>query len=68
MTRLEVLKTTTGFYVWRLMRGESAVYQSREFMSAKGAAEIVDQIIVGMLDVGRRERKIEFYNLTGEEI
>ena len=66
--RFEVAKTSAGYYVWRLMRGDVTVYQSREFMSAKGAAEIVDQIIVGMLHAGRRERKIEIHNLTGEEI
>ena len=66
--RFEVAKTSAGYYVWRMMRGESTVYQSREFMSATGAAEIVDQIIVGMLEVGRREHKIEIHNLTGEEI
>ena len=64
----EVLKTTAGFYVWRIVRGDSTVYQSREFLSAKGAAETVDQIVLGMLEVARSNRQIEIHNLTGEEI
>ena len=68
MIRFEVLKTTAGFYVWRIVRGDSTVYQSREFMSAKGAAETVDQIVLGMLEVARSGRQIEIHNLTGEEI
>ena len=64
----EVLKTTAGFYVWRIVRGDSTVYQSREFMSAKGAADTVDQIIVGMLHLAHSSNKIEIHNLTGEEI
>ena len=65
--RLEVLKTTAGFYVWRLMRGDSTVYQSREFMSAKGAAESLDQMLMTMLHFAQGN-KIEIHNLTGEEI
>ena len=68
MIRLEVLKTAAAVYVWRLMRGDSTVYQSREFLSAKGAADTVDQIVLGMLEVARSGRQIEIHNLTGEEI
>ena len=66
--RFEVLKTTAGFYIWRLMRGDSTVHQSLEFLSAKGAADTVDQIIVGMLNLAHSSSKIEIHNLTGEEI
>ena len=65
--RFEVLKTTAGFYVWRFNRGSAIVYQSREFLSAKGALETVDQIVLGMLHLAQGN-KIEIHNLTGEEI
>jgi hypothetical protein len=61
------VKTTAGYFVWRVKRGSAIVYQSREFLSAKGAAETVDQIIVGMLHLAQGN-KIEIHNLTGEEI
>ena len=64
----EVLKTTAGFYVWRIVRGDSTVYQSREFMSAKGAAESADQVIAAMLQMVRGGGKIWMQNKTGEEI
>jgi len=64
----ELVKTTAGFYVWRFKRGTAIVYQSREFLSAKGAADTVDQIIVGMLNLAHSSSKIEIHNLTGEEI
>jgi len=64
----ELVKTTAGYYVWRFKRGSAIVYQSREFLSAKGAAETVDQIIVGMLHLAQSSSKIEIHNLTGEEI
>jgi len=63
-----IVKTTAGYYVWRFKRGSTTVYQSREFLSAKGAAETVDQIVLGMLEVARSGRQIEIHNLTGEEI
>jgi len=66
--RFEIVKTTAGYYVWRVKRGSAIVYQSREFLSAKGAVDTVDQIIVGMLEVARSGRQIEIHNLTGEEI
>jgi len=64
----ELVKTTAGYYVWRFKRGSAIVYQSREFLSAKGAAETVDQIILGMLNLAHSSSKIEIHNLTGEEI
>jgi uncharacterized protein YegP (UPF0339 family) len=64
----ELVKTTAGYYAWRIKRGSAIVYQSREFLSAKGAAETVDQIVLGMLEVARSGRQIEIHNLTGEEI
>jgi len=64
----EIVKTTAGYFVWRVKRGSAIVYQSREFLSAKGAAETVDQIIVGMLNLAHGNSKIEIHNLTGEEI
>ena len=64
----ELVKTTAGYYVWRFKRGSAIVYQSREFLSAKGAADTVDQIIVGMLHLAQSSSKIEIHNLTGEEI
>ncbi len=67
MIRFEIVKTTAGYFVWRVKRGSAIVYQSREFLSAKGAAETVDQIIVGMLHLAQGN-KIEIHNLTGEEI
>ena len=66
--QFEIVKTTAGYFVWRLKRGSATVYQSREFLSAKGAAETVDQIIVGMLHLAQSSSKIEIHNLTGEEI
>jgi len=68
MISFEVVKTTAGYYVWRFRRGSAIVYQSREFMSAKGAMDTVDQIIVGMLNLAHSSSKIEIHNLTGEEI
>ncbi len=68
MIRFEIVKTTAGYFVWRVKRGSAIVYQSREFLSAKGAAETVDQIIVGMLHLAQSSSKIEIHNLTGEEI
>lgn len=64
----EVVKTTAGYYVWRVKRGSAIVYQSREFLSAKGAADTVDQIIVGMLHLAQSDSKIEIHNMSGEEI
>ncbi len=64
----EIVKTTAGYYVWRFKRGSAIVYQSREFLSAKGAVDTVDQIIVGMLHLAQSSSKIEIHNLTGEEI
>ena len=64
----EIVKTTAGYYAWRFKRGSAIVYQSREFLSAKGAADTVDQIIVGMLNLAHSSSKIEIHNLTGEEI
>jgi len=49
------------------MRGDSTVYQSREFMSSKGAAESLDQMLMTMLHLAQGN-KIEIHNLTGEEI
>ena len=66
--RFEIVKTTAGYYIWRFKRGSAIVYQSREFLSAKGAADTVDQIIVGMLHLAQSSSKIEIHNLTGEEI
>ncbi len=63
----EVLKTTAGFYVWRIERGDSTVYQSREFMSAKGAAESADQVIAAVMRA-LGQKSVEIHNLTGEEI
>ena len=68
MISFEIVKTTAGYYVWRVKRGSAIVYQSREFLSAKGAADTVDQIIVGMLHLAQSSSKIEIHNLTGEEI
>jgi len=68
MISFEIVKTTAGFYVWRFKRGSAIVYQSREFLSAKGAADTVDKIIVGMLHLAHSSSKIEIHNLTGEEI
>jgi len=65
--RFEVLKTTAGFYVWRIVRGDSTVYQSREFMSAKGAAESADQVIAAVMRA-LSQKSVEIHNLTGEEI
>ena len=64
----EIVKTTAGYYVWRVKRGSAIVYQSREFLSAKGAADTVDQIVLGMLNLAHSSSKIEIHNLTGEEI
>ena len=64
----ELVKTTAGYFVWRFKRGSAIVYQSREFLSAKGAADTLDQIIVGMLNLAHSSSKIEIDNLTGEEI
>jgi len=66
--RFEVAKTSAGYYVWRLMRGDVTVYQSREFLSAKGAAESADQVIAAMLQMVRGGGKIWMQNKTGEEI
>ena len=68
MIRFEIVKTTAGYYVWRVKRGSAIVYQSREFLSAKGAADTLDQVIAGMLHLARSSSKIEIHNLTGEEI
>jgi len=65
--RFEVLKTTAGFYVWRIVRGDSTVYQSREFLSAKGAAESADQVIAAVMRA-LSQKSVEIHNLTGEEI
>jgi hypothetical protein len=65
--RLEVLKTTAGFYVWRIVRGDSTVYQSLEFMSAKGAAASLDQVIAAVMRA-LGQKSVEIHNLTGEEI
>ena len=65
--RFEVLKTTAGFYVWRIERGDSTVYQSREFMSAKGAWESLDQVIAAVIRA-LTQKSVEIHNLTGEEI
>ena len=67
MIRLEVLKTAAGFYVWRIVRGDSTVHQSLEFLSAKGAAAALDQVLMTMLHLAQGN-KIEIHNLTGEEI
>ncbi len=67
MIRLEVLKTTAGFYVWRIVRGDSTVYQSLEFMSAKGAAASLDQVIAAVMRA-LGQKSVEIHNLTGEEI
>lgn len=64
----EVLKTTAGFYVWRIVRGDSTVYRSRKFSSAKEAAESADQVIAAMLQMVRGGGKIWMQNKTGEEI
>ena len=68
MIRFEVIKTTAGYYAWRCKRGSAILYQSREFLSAKGAADTVDQIIVGMREMACSGRQIEIHNHTGEEI
>jgi len=68
MISFEIVKTTAGYYVWRVKRGSAIVYQSREFLSAKGAADTVDQIVLGMLNLAHSSSKIEIHNLTGEEI
>ena len=68
MIRLEVLKTAAGFYVWRIVRGDSTVYQSREFMSGKGAAASLDLVIALMFGLVRSNQQIEIHNLTDEEI
>ncbi len=65
--RFEVVKTTAGFYVWRIVRGDSAVYQSLEFMSAKGAAASLDQVIAAVMRA-LGQKSVEIHNLTGEEI
>ena len=65
--RFEVLKTTAGFYVWRIVRGSAIVYQSREFLSAKGAAESADQVIAAVMRA-LSQKSVEIHNLTGEEI
>jgi hypothetical protein len=65
--RLEVLKTTAGFYVWRIVRGDLTVYQSLEFMSAKGAAASLDQVIASVMRA-LTQKSVEIHNLTGEEI
>ena len=65
--RFEVLKTTAGFYVWRIVRGDSTVYQSREFMSATGAAESADHVIAAVMRA-LSQKSVEIHNLTGEEI
>lgn len=67
MIRLEVLKTTAGFYVWRFKRGSTTVYQSREFLSAKGAWESLDQVIAAVIRA-LTQKSVEIHNLTGEEI
>ena len=67
MIRLEIVKTTAGYFVWRVKRGSAIVYQSREFLSAKGAAESLDQMLMTMLHLAQGN-KIEIHNLTGEEI
>ena len=68
MIRFEVIKTTAGYYAWRFKRGSAILYQSREFLSAKGAADTVDQIVLGMLQVAQSDKQIEIHNLTGEEV
>jgi hypothetical protein len=65
--RFEVLKTTAGFYVWRIARGDATVYQSLEFLSAKGAAAALDQVIAAVM-WALRNKSVEIHNLTGEEI
>jgi uncharacterized protein YegP (UPF0339 family) len=65
--RFEVLKTTAGYYIWRIVRGDSTVYQSREFLSAKGAAESADQVIAAVMRA-LSQKSVEIHNLTGEEI
>jgi hypothetical protein len=49
------------------MRGDSTVYQSREFLSAKGAAASLDQVIAAVMWASNN-RSVEIHNLTGEEI
>ena len=68
MIRFEIVKTTAGFYVWRIARGDATVYQSREFMSSKGAAASLDLVIALMFALVRSNQQIEIHNLTGEEI
>ena len=63
----ELVKTTAGFYIWRLMRGDSTVHQSLEFLSAKGAAASLDQVIAAVM-WALRNKSVEIHNLTGEEI
>jgi hypothetical protein len=65
--RFEVLKTTAGFYVWRIARGDATVHQSHEFLSAKGAAASLDQVIAAVMWASNN-RSVEIHNLTGEEI
>jgi hypothetical protein len=67
MIRFEVVKTTAGFYVWRIVRGDFTVYQSLEFMSAKGAAASLDQVIASVM-CALGQKSVEIHNLTGEEI
>ena len=67
MIRFEIVKTTAGFYVWRIVRGDSTVYQSREFLSAKGAWESLDQVIAAVIRA-LTQKSVEIHNLTGEEI
>ena len=63
----ELVKTTAGFYVWRIARGDATVYQSLEFMSAKGAAASLDQVIAAVMRA-LGQKSVEIHNLTGEEI
>ena len=67
MIRFEIVKTTAGYYVWRVKRGSAIVYQSREFLSAKGAADTVDHVISAVMWASNN-RSVEIHNLTGEEI
>ena len=65
--QFEIVKTTAGYFVWRLKRGSATVYQSREFLSAKGAAASLDQVIAAVMWASTN-RSVEIHNLTGEEI
>jgi len=67
MIRFEIVKTTAGYFVWRVKRGSAIVYQSREFLSAKEAAESADQVIAAVMRA-LSQKSIEIHNLTGEEI